>query len=159
MVWLALVIIVIAAFALPRLGIALMSVVGILLAISVVGILVLLASQKHKETVSRELISIPEVELTDLRLAPNYSSSYKLVGRVKNRSQQYTLGSFQMKITARDCITDDKCETVGETTAHAYVSVPPGQSRGLDEHVSFSSLPTFKGRFSWNYTVTEVRGR
>ena len=62
-------------------------------------------------------------------------------------------------MTVRDCPAEGECETVGDKAEQVYTSVPPGQSRGLDEHVYFSALPRFKGRFEWSYAVTSVRAK
>jgi hypothetical protein len=35
----------------------------------------------------------------------------------------------------------------------------PGQTRGVEERVYYSSLPSLKGTLEWDYAVVEVHGR
>lgn len=52
-----------------------------------------------------------------------------------------------------------RCETVGETTSYLFISIPPNQSRDLDEYVSFSSLGQPRGEYVWHHEVVWLKGR
>lgn len=153
--WLIVIIVIIAALVFPQFR----KVLLIFAAIAGIGIVLLIANHKQEQNASKSRISVQQIELSELKLISDYGTSYKLIGRVKNLSPQYTLTSFDMRITARDCHAQGQCETVGDTTAHVYESVPTGQSRALDEHVYFSGMPGIKGRFEWNYAITDVSGK
>jgi len=153
--WLIGIVIVIAAFAFPRFGKALL----VLATIVVVGILIVIANERQESAAARTRVSASEIDLLDLRLGSSYGSSYRLVGRLRNRSPRYTLSSLSIKVTMRDCTAPGQCETVGETTTSVYASVPPGQVRGIDDSVYFSGLPPFRGKMEWIYSVVEIRAK
>ncbi len=154
--WVLIILIVlIAAFAVPKFGKALLVVIGIL----VVGGFALYLNGQHKEELAKKRISPDEIQLDDLRLAPSYSpESFRIVGRIKNKSQKYSLDSLRLKITMRDCVKLGDCKIVGESVAWSFADVPPGQSRDFDESVYFSNLAKPKGKYEWDYSIIEIKG-
>jgi len=61
------------------------------------------------------------------------------------------------KVRLKTALTAD--ETIGETVETAWLSVPPQQARGLDEHVSFSNLAPVRGNLEWDWEVSGLKGR
>jgi hypothetical protein len=151
MLWLIAILTIIAAFVFPRFGKALLILVGLV----VLSVVIILINNEREAKESRKRISPQEVQLTELRLGSEYGS-YKLVGRIRNASAKYPIQSVQLRITLQDCIATDNCATIGDTTEYMFVSVPPGQTRAVDESVYFSDVPSLKGTFAWNYSIVEV---
>ncbi len=153
---LILLILVIVAFAVPKFGKALLVVIGVLV---VIGIIWYLKNQ-HEEELAKKRIVPNEIQFVDLRLAPSYSpESFRLLGRIKNKSQRFILTDLRVKITMRDCVKPGDCEIVGECIAWSFADVPPGQSRDLDESVYFSHLAKPKGKYEWDYSIIEIKGK
>ena len=157
------VLIIIAAFAIPRFGTALLALLGVVV-IGVVILGVVLYQMDQQDKRERELatsrISRSEIELVDLALQPGYgTSSYTLVGRVRNLSAQYTLSEVRLKLVMRDCAPAGHCEIVGETDESLYLGVPPGQARDLNEYVSFRGLGPPSGKHQWEHQILEIIGR
>jgi hypothetical protein len=160
--WLLLVIIIIAAFAVPRFGKAVLVFLGIVL-LGVAIFAWLYESDKRdraERAVARTRITPAEVELVGLALQPSsLGGSYTLIGRVRNRSTVYTLTKLQLKLMIRDCQTSTDCEIVGETEESVYTNVPPGQARDLDQYVHFSGLRQPHGKYRWDYHIVEIIGQ
>lgn len=115
---------------------------------------------QYDDKVSKSRISKNEIDLVDLTLQPYYDkSSYRIVGKIRNRSASYTLTSLKIRNTMRDALPDGRSEIVGETTTWVFKTVPPGQARDVDESVHFSDIATARGTYSWQYEVIEIRGR
>lgn len=81
----------------------------------------------------------------DLALQPDYGSSYRLTGRLRNHSSGYALRRVELQITLRDCDPAGACEIVGQAMPAIAVIMPSGQSRDLNESVYFSNLGMPKG--------------
>jgi len=114
--------------------------------------------QEKSESVSR--IAASELGLDGLTLIPEYGS-YKLKGRVTNRSPKYALSSLTLKISMEDCTGEgDKrsCVTIAENAEFIFLSIPPQQARDLNESVYFpGGAPAPKGALSWHYNITEIK--
>ena len=150
-----LIIVVIIAFKIPKFGKTLLIGVAVLVVIGFIWYL----NNQHEEEMSKKRISPAEIQFDNLRLAPSYSAeSFRLVGRIKNKSQSFSLRDMRIKITMRDCIKPGECEIVGESTAWTFATIPPGQSRDIDESVHFSNLAKPKGKYEWDYAIVEIRG-
>lgn len=155
--WVILIIVIIAAFAVPRFGCALLGLAGILIVTGTIWYLVV----QYQDNLSKGLVSAKEVELSELLLGPEYgdSTSYKLQGRIKNGSSKYTLSYLRIKITLQDCVESKGCEVIGESTASVFADVPPGQSRSLEKTVYFSDMPKLRGKYKWYYSIAEIKGK
>lgn len=147
------------AFLVPNFGKFVLGLLGVLVALAVVGGAYLYQRNKKEQEAEALRISRDQVELVDLQPPPQYAGSYKLAGRVRNKSQRFTLTELTLKISLRDCVAPGSCETIGETVETAWVSVPPQQARGLDEYVLFSNLAPSRGNLEWDWEVTGLKGR
>jgi hypothetical protein len=163
MVWLAIVALVVAAFAIPRFGKVVLGLIGVLVVVAVIGGIALLVMNQREQAerqAARTRIQKSEVELVDLGLGSSYGTgSYKLGGRVRNQSTRYTLSEMKLKFTMRDCTEAGGCEVVGQTEDTMYVNVPPSQARDLNESVYFSGLGTPHGKHQWDYEIVEILGK
>lgn len=163
MIWIVVVLVIIAAFALPRFGKALAGLFGVLLVLAIVGAIILFVMdrrQKAERELAKTRIKTAEVDLVDLGLRNGYGAgSYTLVGRVRNRSGRYTLNEMRLKLTMKDCGDTNSCEVVGQTEEAIYVNVPPGQARDLNEFVSFTGLGSPRGKHQWDYEIVEIVGQ
>lgn len=113
-------------------------------------------NDKRKE-LSRRLIRPDEIVFTDTVLAQTYGS-WKVKGNVTNRSS-HELSGFTLKIIVRDCpVSGERCTTIGENDASAYLSVPPNQMRAFELYVSLYDMPQ-AAKWGWTYIVQEVRGK
>ncbi len=154
--------VIVAAFAVPKFGKAVLAFLGVIVVLVAIGGLYLFASNrrdKAEREAAKARIRPNEIELVDLAFRNGYSGSYTLIGRIRNRSTRYTLSEISLRFTMKDCMNSNECETVGQTVDTMYVSVPPGQARDLNEFVSFSGLGTARGEHQWNYEVVEILGK
>lgn len=151
------VIIVIAGFAVPRLGKALLICIGVLVGLG----LIWYFYDQQEEEASKKRIAANEVDLIELRLLPQTYSpeSFELVGRIRNKSARYTLTDLRLRITMKDCLAANQCETVGESSAWLFQDVPPGQSREIKDSVYFRNLGKPRGKFEWGYMIEQISGK
>ena len=160
MAWLVIVVVIIAAVAVPRFGKALVKGVGALVVLVALAWGIFDSRQKAEREAAKSRIKPNEIELADLRLNNGYGpGSYALVGRVRNRSTRHSLGELHLRFTMKDCTDAGTCEIVGESDETIYINVPPGQARDLDEHVSFARLRSPRGKHQWSFDVKEIVGR
>src|SRR5262245_13385256 len=163
MAWIAIVIVIIAAFALPRFGHLLVRIIGGVVVLAALGAVVLLVMNQRQEAErerAKNRIKPGEIELSDLVLKNGYGlGSYTLAGRVRNRSNQYALHELTLRLTMRDCSPSSECEIVGQTDETIHADVPPGQARDVNDFVHFSGLGSPHGKHQWDYEVREIFGR
>jgi len=129
-----------------------------LAAIIVVGIIGFFAwYQDHELKLSKQRIPAAEVELVDMKLSNEARGVKAVTGRVRNRSQQYTLMQVQVLVSMEDCI-DQHCEVIDQTTIIIKPEVPPGQARDFRERAYFNSTITPRGKLELKYQVVSTRG-
>jgi len=106
------------------------------------------------------LISAGELTLEKLELTRQYRSSYRMTGRLVNHSDQYTLESVTITITASDCTGPerDECIVVGQDTRVHGVEIPPGQARDILEQYVFPRF-VLQGELRWRPQITEIKAR
>ena len=99
-----------------------------------------------------------QLAFTDLQMVPHYGSRYKLTGRVRNNSQ-YHVSKVRAKFRVLDCNAQSQCDVVGEKEEWNILplyGLPAGQVRDIDEEISFNSSLQIRGRFQWDYQITEI---
>jgi len=127
-----------------------------------IGIWWFVSKQEEKARLAAERIKPTEIELTDLSMWNSYGTSYQVGGKVRNLSPHYTVSRITLKISAYDCPGDEitpQCDVIGDQTVSAYLGVPPGQVRSLDEYVYFSNMPASVRNFRWSYYLADVEAR
>ena len=105
-------------------------------------------------------ISVSDVELLMVNIAPSYANSFELNGRLGNHSSDAELSETTLEVRLRDCSSDlertaDNCLVLG--VAHPRVTLPPGQARDFRIRVSFPRVQV-RGEADWDTTVSTVRG-
>lgn len=111
---------------------------------------------------SRSLSRIPVSQLTfeNVMLTPDYSG-YKISGRIKNTSAQFTLKEVRYIVTMQDCTGESpskNCVTIGESKETVYLNVPPGQARDFEDSVYLGGTLKPKARLEWHYVVSQTKG-
>jgi hypothetical protein len=123
-------VVIIAGISMPRFG-------AVLLALTFVGGVVLYGFDrraKSERAASLTRIGSGDLEFVDVALLPDHSG-YRLVGRLRNRSREYTLSTLRLKLTVQDCGNADRRFEVlaGELqAAHAAGDVPVAQARAQE---------------------------
>jgi hypothetical protein len=139
---------------------------GVLLVITVIGVLILVAwwqeseaQQKRKRELAKSYIRTNQIEVIDPRISfSNYDGRpNRVIGRIRNNSA-YTLETVQIHLVFQDCLPDNRCETVDDEQDDIYIGVPPNQSRDFDKYISGSPLSP-KGKIEWNYRFTSVSAK
>lgn len=134
--------------------------VSVIIVTGVVGSLIYVLNEREEErALSR--ISLAELDFENVALKPSYSG-YKLSGRIKNNSQEFTLKQVNLLITMRDCIgTPDSqdCVTIGESHENMDLNIPPGQARDFEKSLYFpGGNLKLLGKLEWNYSVSGIKG-
>lgn len=95
---------------------------------------------EEKEAEAAKLrIPLTNIELVDLGMGTD-KEVVTLTGRVRNNDPRFTLTGVELRLRVQACPTPDRCDTVGDTTNHIYLNVPPQQVREINEVVSFSGI-------------------
>lgn len=105
-----------------------------------------------------DMISPEELRLTNLEMTQQYRSSYRMTGRLVNRSPDYELRSVTIRITASDCANGDDCIVIGEAERRISVEIPPRQARDVVEQYVFRRLSP-EGELRWRHTLSEIKAR
>ena len=156
MMWVAVVVLIVAAFLIPKLGKALLVLIGICLLLLLIAIGATSVSSHFEAQKKKNFIQLAEVEVTDLQLKSDYSM--KLSGKAKNKSSKYALSKISFKLIFTDCL-NKKCDIVGEPTETVYLNVPSGQTRYFEDSVYLSNMGEPNGERAWSYQVMEVEGQ
>ncbi|MFD2366695.1 hypothetical protein [Pseudoduganella sp. GCM10020061] len=138
-------------------------VAGLLIAGAIV-LIVFEQMETRKETEeSLTRIKPSELQMSDVSLKPGYANSYRLSGRVVNRSPRHTLTGIAFTVKVEDCTmapAAPTCVTIGEGSARIAPTVPPGHARDFDELVAFDKAsPTVRGQMKWSYTIDSIHAR
>lgn len=144
-------------------SIAFRVVVGLLVAGALLLVFIEQRSTQHEAEDSLTRIRAAELQFTDVVLKPGYANSFRLAGRVINRSPRFTLTGIAFKVTVEDCPVDPAqggCVTIGEGRTNIAPTVPPGHARDFDELVAFDKTsPTVRGRMQWSYQIESIHAR
>ncbi|MDO8333672.1 MAG: hypothetical protein Q7T35_03255 [Nitrosomonas sp.] len=127
---------------------------GFLALVCVVGGLLFWQYHEYEKNKSRNRISPSELILKNVsfKLLP---SSYEMTGRIINNSEKFTLNGVQLKITIKDCASNDNidCIIFSEKNEYIYVYIPPKQARDFRKDISLYSDQIKEDRLVWNYSV------
>lgn len=138
-------------------------VVGVLVTAALVLIVIQQRSthQENEESLTR--IRAAELQLTDVVLNPGYANSFRIAGRVVNRSPAHTLTGLTFRVTIEDCPLQPPqavCVTLGEGRAAITPNAPPGHARDFDEQLTFGKgSPAVRGRLKWSYVIETIRAK
>jgi len=105
------------------------------------------------------LIDAEQLKLRNLQMTRQYRSSYRMTGRLVNRSPDYAVRSVTITITASDCTDGTRdCIVIGEAERIIPVDIPPGQARDIVEQYVFSRF-SLQGELKWSHTLSEIRAQ
>jgi len=113
-----------------------------------------------EDEASKHRIKSSEIGLKDLKLdGVPYGpvGEYNVTGRVTNGSK-YPLTALVLKITLTDNYPDGNLEIIGEERVTFNVTVPPYQTRNIQQYVWFRNFPKPAGKYQFSYFVAETRG-
>lgn len=107
-------------------------------------------------------MSVSDVQLLMVHIAPAYAGSFDLSGRLENRSGDAELSEATLEVELRDCHDDldgaaGNCPVLGVATPQIVLIVPPGQARDFSVSITFPRVQV-RGEADWQYTVRAVRG-
>jgi len=139
----------------PRLAFA------ILVALIAGAVLMLQMIPGERERESARM-SVSDVQLLMVHIAPAYAGSFDLSGRLENRSDDAELSEATLEVELRDCHDDldraaGNCPVLGVATPQIALIVPPGQARDFSVSITFPRVQV-RGEADWQYTVRAVRG-
>lgn len=135
-------------------------VLGIVALGAIIGGVVYLHNENEDQK-ARSRIPSSELFFEGVVLNTEYGS-YKMSGRLTNRSARFTLTQVRFLVTMDDCPTSDSptgCVTVGESYSTEYLDIPPGQARDFKSYVHFPSDMKIKSHPQWDYRVSEIKGK
>ncbi len=105
-------------------------------------------------------ISRNDIDFPGLQLRPDLAkASYTLIGRIRNKSKLLTVQEVQLLISMEDVLATGASTTVAETVLVLKTEVPPGQSRDINESITFGKLPLPRGRHEWNFSIREIKAK
>jgi hypothetical protein len=122
------------------------------------GVVYLINEREESRSLSR--IPVSQLIFENVMLSPDYSG-YKISGRIKNTSAQFTLKEVTYIVTMQDCtgeLPSKSCVTIGESRETVYLNVPPGQARDFEDSVYLGGTLKPKARLEWHYVVSETKG-
>lgn len=152
MLWIALVILIIAAFVVPGLGRVLLVILGV----GILGVIVLIGVlQTSNKQSSNKVLDSSVIEISDVAISGVYP---KIEGKVRNKTPNYSVNSISLDITFKDCVTETQCDIVGQEKKYIWQSVPPNQVRYFKEYINIPEMGPAKGKRSWSYSIAEVKG-
>jgi len=161
MIWfLIIVVVLIAAFAVPRFGAALL----VLVAIAAIAVLSELERENADNRESLTRVPKDQLELTNLELGrvPGGEGDYQIFGQAKNNSAQYTVNEVDIRVKVFDCPAkrwSRDCATIGDSDVVILADIPPGQLRAVQEDIFFDSMPPIKGSLVWSYKIAKIRAQ
>lgn len=103
-------------------------------------------------------VSVEQIEIENFSLVPAYAGSYRVSGRIVNRSDSVTLKGFILNIIMQDCSTTDpqSCVIVGQSNERLISNVPPEQARDFSLNAYFGE-PEIAGEIRWDFRVSDPR--
>ena len=139
----------------PRLAFAIL----IVLLGGAVLLLQIIPGERERESVQ---ISVSEVELLMMDIAPSYANSFDLSGRLGNHSNDAELSETTLEVELRDCSSDSErvannCPVLGIAHPRITLVVPPGQVRDFSISVNFPRVQV-RGEADWETTISTVKG-
>jgi hypothetical protein len=98
-----------------------------------------------------------DIDFPGMQLRPGADKgSFKAVGRIRNKSEKFTVREIKLRFTMEDVLATGASTTAAATVVVLHYTVPPLESRELQENVVFGRMPAPRGRHEWNYSVMDV---
>lgn len=103
-------------------------------------------------------LSRGDISFHGMQLRPLGDGSYRVIGRLTNRSTQHTLHEVTLTFTMEDVAPAGAAAIVASRTVPLRYEVLPEKSAYFQERISFGSLARPKGRYEWNYSIATING-
>jgi hypothetical protein len=98
-----------------------------------------------------------EIDFPGMQLRPYADNgSFKAIGRIRNKSEKFTIQQIKLKFLTEDVLTTGASTTVAETVVVLRTTVPPRDSKEFQQDVVFGRMPPPRGRHEWSYSIMEV---
>lgn len=153
MVWLLLaVLIILLAFAIPRLG----RVVAIVFAVVVAILAAIIFTQERERSEELKRITVDEVSLEEMVMTMSRQNRPQLLGRVRNQSSQYAIKQVAIEISLEECKAQ-ACDVLGQQIFEFNLNIPPLQVREVDEFLVFRVPQRNLGELKWQFKPVSVR--
>jgi len=121
----------------------------------------LCASRREEGQTTNRGIALTELEFHDVQIRAACHDRYEFVGRIRNKSKEYSLQSVAVRILYYDCtdrLDAGTCEVIGERHETIYLTIPPGQETAFKEPIYvFGDLLKVRGEFVWRYEVLSIK--
>lgn len=118
------------------------------------------------------LVSPLEAQVKDITISSrnNALNIYAVAASVRNNSKM-RITAIEADIVVNDCqllrpsnrtkkqkeAVTENCEIVGQAHNIFDVSIPPGQTRGVESEITLRNLPRFQGRATYKMQVVAVK--
>lgn len=170
----ALVALIIAGFAIPRLGRILVrtAIGGFALLILLGGGLGIvryvgntMAASRATAFMARRSLDVDDVSLVETP-SHDFDHGFILTGRIRNKDLRDTITTVRLQLDAMDCRRgppvggsrsgeQSACEKIGQGNAVISIAIPPGEARDVTETVYLPAMQP-RGHLEWNYHVVNV---
>ncbi len=131
---------------------------GGVVAMLLVLILTLLVPSESTNRTTR--VSLDDLTIDELILTRTERGA-TISGRMQNGSSNGHIREVVIDMRLFDCAPGhqdlDDCLIIGDASAIARPSIPPGQTRGFTAQFLFSNLPVLSGELAWTLTPAEIR--
>ncbi|MCA9471234.1 MAG: hypothetical protein MRJ96_07755 [Nitrospirales bacterium] len=152
---LAILILILSAFFLPRFRRAL----WITLAVVLSGIVVIIWLDNREKELARLNFPLSQVELENMQVAPGLNArSHVVSGRIFNHSTTESLRQVLIEVTAKDC-ENLNCPIITQERGRVSVDIPPGQARNFQISIPFSTTLQLDDGQAWVFQVVDVNDR
>lgn len=99
-----------------------------------------------------------DVELSQASISPGYADGFVLEVRIHNNNHERVLQNFTIQSSLSDCNADQsQCLIIGEETNVAKLRIPPGQARDTRINLRTKKLNPIRGAATWKHEITGVR--
>jgi hypothetical protein len=112
-------------------------------------------SRAKRQTELWSRVPANKVELRNPEISADDPTEFSLTGSIKNLSAEQ-LGAFEIDVTVSDCLPNNKCEIVGQSSEVIWVDIPPQQVRGISGKVQLFDLPEPRGMLSPAFAIKRV---
>jgi hypothetical protein len=114
----------------------------------------------HRARITNQRIPKSDIEFVGVNLKGSDSIGYEFVGRIKNKSEKFTLYSVEINLFILDCVKrsgDKHCTVIGERNESIYLTIPPMQEKAFREPIYiYGDLLNPKGELIWHYDVVST---
>ncbi len=147
----------------PKFGIGLSIVTLILISLAVI----FYSGEDNRLDKQKSRIPVEQIILTDTQSRLSYGNTYKITGKLENRSTRYMLASIMLDIQVYACSnkeddqteTDSGCDLLQQKQHKVDTRMKAETSRSFETYVIFDALNGNKGNLKWDIKVLSGIGR